>query len=166
LDLWAREALERSLKAFGGTLLFVSHDRYFLNRVADHLLVIGPDRSHAIEGNYETYLYLAKQRRAVVHEQSPQPHQTPSAATAKKRPQSPKTPGRRKRKFSYRKVEDIEAEIAERETRIEELHAALASPEVARDGKRIKQAAAELEQHQQALLTLYEHWEEATELNG
>ena len=44
LDLWARDALERSLTAFKGTVLFVSHDRFFVNRVADHLLVVEPGR--------------------------------------------------------------------------------------------------------------------------
>ncbi len=164
LDLWARESLERSLKAFNGTLLFVSHDRYFLNRVADHILVIGPDRCYVIEGNYETYLYLAKQRLAADDGTSSETSEAP--ATTKKRPQSDKKSARRRRKFPYRKVEDIEAEIAEREARIDELHAALADPAVARDGKRIKQATAELKEQQQTLTTLYEHWEEAEELNG
>lgn len=164
LDLWARESLEQSLKAFNGTLLFVSHDRYFLNRVADHILVIGPDRCYVIEGNYETYLYLAKQRQAADNGPSSETSETPAAA--KKRSQSDKKPARRKRKFPYRKVEDIENEIAEREARIDELHAALANPEVARDGQRIKHATAELKEQQQTLTTLYEHWEEAEELNG
>ena len=44
LDLWARDALETALTHFDGTVLFVSHDRYFVNRVADHLLMIEPDR--------------------------------------------------------------------------------------------------------------------------
>jgi hypothetical protein len=63
-------------------------------------------------------------------------------------------------------VEDIEAEIQERETRIEGLHAALASPEVLRDGERVRQTTSELQEQQQALATLYEHWEEAAELNA
>ena len=96
---------------------------------------------------------------------SPQPSEAPASAGERKRSQDKKS-ARRKRKFPYRKVEDIEAEIAEREMRIDELHAALASPEVARDVKRIKRATAELAEHQQALPTLYEHWEEAAELNG
>ena len=42
LDLWSRGALEASLRKFDGTVLFVSHDRYFLNQVADHLLIVEP----------------------------------------------------------------------------------------------------------------------------
>ena len=58
LDLWARDSLERCLKQFDGTILFVSHDRYFLNRVVDHLLVVEANRFRIIEGNYDTYLNL------------------------------------------------------------------------------------------------------------
>ena len=58
LDLWARDALEQALREFDGTVLFVSHDRYFVNRVADHLLVVEPGRVRVIEGNYETYHLL------------------------------------------------------------------------------------------------------------
>ena len=54
LDLWAREALEKALLKFDGTVLFVSHDRYFVNRVADHLLVIEPGRVRIVEGNYDS----------------------------------------------------------------------------------------------------------------
>ena len=165
LDLWARESLEKSLKTFNGTILFVSHDRYFLNRVADHLLVVEPGRFRVIEGNYETYLHLVKQGLAAgdrwqLHGRSQDPDGN------KKRSPRKKETVRRKRKFPYRKVEDIEAEIAERETRIEELHAALARPEVLRDGERVKQTTSELQQQQQTLATLYEHWDEAAERNA
>ena len=63
-------------------------------------------------------------------------------------------------------VVDIEAEIAEREERVEQLHAALIDPEVLRSGDRVRETTAELEQQQERLAALYEHWEEASELNG
>ena len=56
LDLWARSALEKALKNFGGTVLFISHDRYFVDRTADHLLIIQPNaRFLVLEGNYTTF---------------------------------------------------------------------------------------------------------------
>ena len=64
LDLWAREALEQALVAFDGTVLFVSHDRYFVNRVADHLIVFEPDRVRVIEGNYEAYQLFLQSKAA------------------------------------------------------------------------------------------------------
>jgi ATP-binding cassette subfamily F protein 3 len=165
LDLWAREALEKAVNRFDGTVPFVSHDRYFLNRVADHLLIVEPHRFRVIEGNYETYLYLAKQGLAAGERWTVE---SPGAAPAEPKKSSPSEAksGRRKRKFAYRKSADIEAEIAEREARIEQLHADLADPQVLRDGNRVKEVKAELDAQQAALPALYEHWEEAAEMNG
>jgi ATP-binding cassette subfamily F protein 3 len=160
LDLWACDSLERSLNAFEGTLLFVSHDRYFINRVADHLLVVEPDRFRVVEGNYDTYQF-SRQQDAAREAEKP----SPSAAKASSKPGREK-PAKARRRFPYRKVAEIEAEIFEREGRIKALHAALATPEVLRDGRRVKEAQADLEQQQSALRSLYEHWEEASELNS
>ncbi len=163
LDLWARDALESALKEFEGSVLFVSHDRYFLNQVADHLLVVEPGRFRVIEGNYETYLHLVK--RGLAGEGSGAKLKTKETQVTPERVDTRPAKVKRKRKFPYRKVPEIEAEIAEREGRIEALHLALASPEVLRDGEKVKQAKAELETHELELPRLYEHWEEASELN-
>ncbi|MDR2170354.1 MAG: ABC-F family ATP-binding cassette domain-containing protein [Planctomycetaceae bacterium] len=56
LDIWARSGLERAICEFEGTVLFISHDRYFVDRVADHLLIIQPDgKFKTLEGNYSTF---------------------------------------------------------------------------------------------------------------
>ena len=62
LDIWSCEALERSIREFEGTVLVVSHDRYFLNQVADRLIVLGADRARVIEGDYETYQNLSSSK--------------------------------------------------------------------------------------------------------
>jgi ATP-binding cassette subfamily F protein 3 len=59
LDLWARAGLEKAIRDFEGTVLFISHDRYFVDRVADHLLIIQPDaRFKTLEGNYSTFRHM------------------------------------------------------------------------------------------------------------
>ena len=166
LDLWAREALEKAIRQFEGTVLFVSHDRYFLNRVADHLLVVEPARFRVIEGNYNTYLHLVRQGLALGDRRGVEEKAAGSETAESARLRDDRKAGRRKRKFPYRKVADIEAEIAQREARIQELHAALSDPQVLRDGQQVRQIKAELEEQQAALPQLYEHWEEAAELNG
>ena len=168
LDLWARASLEKSLKAFDGTVIFVSHDRYFLNQVADHLLVVEPGRFRVVEGNYDFYKHLvgaglAKGEAESNRSQPAKPQAAISRTVNDARNEAPK---KRKRKFPYRKVPDIEAEILDRETRIEELHELLATPDVLRDGDRVKEIKAEVEEQQTTLATLYEHWEEAVELNA
>lgn len=161
LDLWARDALERALLEFNGTVLFVSHDRYFLNRVADHLLVVEPGKFRVIEGNYDFYLHLVREGLAgakAASQSSPQPVQA-----AKKPP--PTKSGKPKRRFPYRKVAELETEIFEREARIKELHQALLDPDVLRSGQRVRDISTELAEQKATLATLYEHWEEAAELN-
>ncbi len=167
LDLWARGALEQALHEFNGTVLFVSHDRYFLNRVADHLLVVEPGRFRVIEGNYDTYAHLVRQGLAADHRTGRVESVAVKAGSGADKPAaSEDKPARRKRKFSYRKAPEIEAEIHEREERVATLHLTLATPEVLRDGSRVRQIKIELDDQQQALARLYEHWEEAVELNS
>ncbi len=168
LDLWARDSLERSIAEFDGTVLLVSHDRYFLNRVIDHLLIVERDRFRIIVGNYDAYLHLVARGLAAGEAKV-------GAATADKttgdgggsKSQAPPDgkPAKRKRKFPYRKVPDLERDILEQESRLEELNAAYADPQTHRDGTRVKQVKADIAAVQDALRSLYEHWEEAVELN-
>ena len=174
LDLWARDALERALTAFDGTVLFVSHDRYFVNRVADHLLIVEPDRVRVIEGNYAAYQLLLGSKAAEKAEEAGELSRTgpqksrPSAEKAnrgEKPGNSAAKPGQRKRRFPFRKLDDIESDIFKRETRLAELHQELGQEENYRDGNRIRRIKDEIAEQQESLQTLYDHWEEASELN-
>jgi len=163
LDLWAREALERALRDFTGTVLFVSHDRYFLNRVADHLLVVEPDRIRVVEGNYDEYLNLQRTHG----DNRPPAAAADKAAKPKGSPQSAKSreETKPKRRFPYRKVADLESEIFDHESKLESLQAELTEPDVLRDGDKVRAIQADIETVKAALTQLYAHWEEATELN-
>jgi ATP-binding cassette subfamily F protein 3 len=165
LDLWARDSLEKALKGFDGTVIFVSHDRYFLNQVADKLLIVQPDRFRVIDGNYDTYLHLVKQGFAQDARASVAAEKERSQRTASQTQQQKEKESRRKRKFPYRKPGDIEIEIHEREARKETLLAAYSQPDVLRDGQRVKQIQTELTELDETLGRLYEHWEEALEMN-
>jgi len=165
LDLWARGALEKALCDFDGSVLFVSHDRYFLNQVATKLLIVEPGRFRVIDGNYDTYLHFLKQGLA-------RDARAGVSASAGSKPASGALPvdsrptkERRKRKYPYRKAAEIEQEIATRESRILEIHELFGDAEVLRDGAKVKELKVELDQHQITLPSLYEHWEEATEMN-
>jgi len=172
LDLWARDALERSLREFEGTVLMVSHDRYFLNRVADHLLVVEPGRFRVIEGNYDTYLHFVSRGLAgggaaqnTTNDKNGKPNRgSDEDSTGPKKSRADKQ-ARPKRRFPYRKVADLEQEIFERETRLAEAQAEMLLPEVLRDGRKVREVQERIATDQAALATLYEHWEEATELN-
>ena len=163
LDLWARDALERALSEFDGTVLLVTHDRYFVNRVADRLLVIEPERVRIIEGNYDTYVgQVANLSTKTAGQVANLSHD--AAGKVGSVPHNAEKPTRARR-FPYRKVADLENEIFERETGLYELQCQLAEPSVLRDGQRVRDIKAQIQQEQAAIQTLYEHWEEAAELN-
>ncbi len=161
LDLWARDAIEEAIREFGGTVMLVSHDRFLLNRVVDHLLIFEGGRVSTVEGNYDTYLHFQQSQRGAATtsaQQTTKQAKPPGAGT-----NSPRAP---KRKFPYRKVKDIEQDVERHEQEIEQLHVMLTDPEVLRDGDRVKQAMEKLQQSEATLAQLIEHWEEAIELNG
>ena len=202
LDLWARDALEQALTAFDGTVLFVSHDRYFVNRVADHLIIFEPGGVRVIEGNYEAY-QLFLQSKAAAPRAKPQPAacgegksrarrrrtqakqhaqgacqagagagirqgNAPATSEDRRRQNGGETgtaQRNKKRRFPYRKLSDIEGEIFQRESRIEQLNEELADQATFRDGGRVRAIKQELADQQSALKKLYEHWEEASEMN-
>ena len=171
LDLWARESLEKSLREFDGTMLVVSHDRYFLNQVVDHLLVVQQDRFHVIQGNYTTYQTLeqaglAQEARDQLgnNKSSGKPGSGPGKNTTKQKAKS-ESNQKKKRQFPYRKVSELEQDVAQCESRIEELFKLLSEEETLRDGELIKKYNQELEQNQALLENLYAHLEESLDLN-
>jgi ATP-binding cassette subfamily F protein 3 len=93
LDLDSKDVLLEALEDFGGTLIFVSHDRYFVDKLASKVIEIGNGQALVYPGNYEEWLWSRKQREAVEGQTPPPPSpgqvpassrgQTPTAATAK-----------------------------------------------------------------------------------
>lgn len=162
LDIWSCEALERSILEFEGTVLVVSHDRYFLNQVADRLIVVADGRARVIEGDYETYQRLAKQESDLAAAKA-------AASSSSNGPSSKKledSPTKRKRKFPYRKSADLEREIAEAEAELASLEDALGQPETWKDADRARSTQARYDQLKESLASLYAHWEEAMEFNS
>ncbi len=177
LDLWACEALEEALLQFEGTCIVVSHDRYFLNRVIDLMVVLdGNGNSQVIHGNYDTYELMRAQQEAARAEAAGRKKEAGRVAVNNRPADGSSTqevlagtgqrPAKRKRKFPYRKASDLEEEIAALEQELADLEAQLASPELYRDGEKVKQTTRSFEETKASLQRLYEHWEEAIELNG
>jgi ATP-binding cassette, subfamily F, member 3 len=167
LDLWARDALEEALKEYDGTILFVSHDRWFVDRVATRVLVHEQreDRWRYHEGNYSDYVAFRDAVRNEAAAAKSARAQKSNGQAAKTASSDDDTPEQRRRRFKYRKVEDIEAEIAEREETIDRLEAEMADPRIHRDANRIREIKEEYDTTKARIADLYEHWEEAMELN-
>jgi ATP-binding cassette subfamily F protein 3 len=111
LDIPAREALETALNAYPGSVLLVSHDRYFLDRIISRLLYLRDGVCEAYPGNYSEYqAHLAAQQAAEV----PQAASVPHIPEKKARPKLPRSrpPRRRKPDVIEREIGALEAELA------------------------------------------------------
>lgn len=158
LDSSSREKLENTLKEYGGTLLIISHDRYFINKLADRVLVMTPDGVTEYLGNYDYYLERtkseigeAKAEKAAVNKEKPQ-----NDYFLQKQRQSEE----RKRKTRLSKAE---AEIERLDEEIEKTQALLSSEEVAADYEKLIELTNKLEQLQQEQEEQYLIWEELSE---
>jgi ATP-binding cassette subfamily F protein 3 len=115
-----------------------------------------------IHGNYDTY----ERMRALQEESAPQQAVGRRRSAGGGRQEAVGSQKqKRKRKFPYRKVEDLEADIAAAETTLRVLEERLASPDLYRDGDKVKETTKAFAETKAKLQQLYEHWEEAVELN-
>jgi ATP-binding cassette subfamily F protein 3 len=150
LDLDSKDVLLEALEDFGGTLIFVSHDRYFVDKLATKVVEIGHGQAQLYPGTYEEFLWSRKQREeraaAAVETVSPKPAKTAAAAkqtsSVKETSTTPATVSYEERKrldaearrakkaadSRRKRIEELEARIAEREQAIKEIEASMSSP--------------------------------------
>jgi ATP-binding cassette subfamily F protein 3 len=117
-----------------------------------------------VYGNYDTYELLRANREAAGMYKKEKPSQ--AATTQREETLSANTKAKRKRKYPYRKAELVEADIAKLESHLKALEEALTTPDIYRDADKVRTTMNEIEASKAKLPQLYEHWEEAMELNG
>jgi ATP-binding cassette, subfamily F, member 3 len=175
LDIPSREALEEALDAYDGTILTISHDRYFLDRVATQILALdGEGHAEHYEGDYTEFHdwkaarraaeSAAKSEREVAAAARPAANAEPAAARAPQ--QSKKSRGgkdSKKKGARSRDSQAVEADIAEFEKRLAALGEEMSTPAAARDAARLARLNDEYAKTEQRLRELYEEWERAAE---
>ncbi len=182
LDIMSKEILEDALNAYTGTVLYVSHDRYFINRTASRILDLNKCVLTNYLGNYDYYLEKKEEQLARIDAQStarktgPNIHtgQTTSSDNAldggKQRAESDTkldwkaqkelSAARRKRENDLKKCEE---QIESLETRNEEIAKIMCEPDVCTDVARLQELSREKEENEQELEMLYEKWDELSE---
>jgi ATP-binding cassette subfamily F protein 3 len=161
LDIPSREALEEALDAYQGTIITISHDRYFLDRVATQILALdGAGRAEHYDGDYTEYHdWKAASKRAPVQEE---PVAQVKVKETIARPKTKPVGGKGAKKKPARDSQAIETEIGEAEKRLTEISEQLSQPEVARDATRLKALNEEYKSADARLRQLYEEWEQSS----
>ncbi|WP_135554893.1 ABC-F family ATP-binding cassette domain-containing protein [Paenibacillus cymbidii] len=159
LDLYSKEVLEASLIDYEGTLLFISHDRYFLNKMAERVLEQSADGIVSYLGNYDDYkeklAELEAARAAAAAERKP------AAAQSADKPNDYESDKQSKReeRSRQRKLEQLEQDIHRLESEVGDLEAQLAQPDVFNDYVLVQQKNAAIEERKAALEQMYGEWE-------
>lgn len=157
LDLNARESLEEALRNFEGTLLFVSHDRYFIENIAGGIIEIADKTLTAYPCGYGAYTALKRGEQEKKQEQ--QKAETESQRAAKQSASYRSRADRAEEAKKKQKLKETEREIAQTEEEIAALNAEIAKPEIAADYKLLGEKCALLDALNQKLEALYESYE-------
>ena len=168
MDIIGKEALEEMLKDFPGSVLFVSHDRYFVNQIADSLLVFEEDKVTYLPYRYDEYVerkngtYAASVDQAIYAARE-------AAAKAVKVAEVPENAPVQKGKESYefgkersrleKKLKKLEEQISKLEITIEEKKEELLLPEYASAYTKLEEISAEIEEKEMELLDVMEEWD-------
>ena len=159
LDMDSREVLEHALDDFDGTLLAVSHDRYFINRVANRVIEMSAEGVSEYLGNYDDY--LEKKRAALLPEEAVSDGLTQTQRDKLKRKE-------RLARESRRQLEDrvraAEAEIARTEAEVAHLEAEMAAPDAWQDPEAGRALTESHARAKETLDALYDEWAELAEL--
>jgi ATP-binding cassette subfamily F protein 3 len=153
LDIASREVLENALEEFGGALLVVSHDRYFLNKVVSRIYAFEDGGLKEYLGSYS--YYEEKKREQTEKEK----RKSEAAKQEKKRRNSARKP---KPKVKKRNLFQIEKDISEAEQKIEEIDYLVSTEEVYTDWQKLLELNKEKEELSKRLHELYAEWEDSS----
>ena len=181
LDIDSKEVLLDALVAYGGTLIFVSHDRYFVEKLATKIIDVGDGKATLYPGSYEAFLWSKRERELPEHKaqapspgsQAPKP--TPPAAGPKPQAPGPKPQAptyeerkrdsaeKRKRERAFKalkdRVSEIEARIADREKAIKDVEQTMSAPDFYQDHEKSKPILAKHQELMWEVGELLGQWE-------
>ncbi len=177
LDIASCETLEAALNEYGGTIITVSHDRYFLDRIATQILYFGQQGAQFFDGSYSEF--YEEHHRALAAEQARLAEAQRAERDAARKPVAPqvtsKTSGKAASKASSKtgktnksrqqgpRPAEIEAMIQATEAEMQALTATMSTEEVARDHLRLAALAERYQTLEGRLQELYQSWEQTLE---
>lgn len=169
LDIMSKEILEDALNGYEGTILYVSHDRYFINRTAHRILDLTEGQFISYVGNYDYYLEKHDTVMAAIEANAPQNADADSAVAAKAAESEVKLDWKAQKEEQARlrkKENDLkkcEEKIAELEARISEIDTEMSDPAIGTQVAKLQELTKEQTSCQEQLEKLYEQWEELAE---
>ncbi|MBF2674850.1 ATP-binding cassette domain-containing protein [Listeria marthii] len=167
LDIESKEVLEAALIDFEGTILFVSHDRYFINRIASKIVELAPEKATVFLGDYDYYqekLAEAKElARLDAEDRRKKGEQVEATASVRKLNYQEEKEQQKLLRQRKRKLEEVEQAMEETDEKIAELELQLTKPEVFQDHEKALEITQELDAVKADGEKLMEEWETISE---
>ncbi len=154
LDINSKEILEQAIQCYTGTVLYISHDRYFINSTATKIVELNKDKATIYLGNYDYYTEKLKENEIVKIEE------VKSIETETKLDWKKQKEIQAQQRKKDNRIKKIEKEIEETENKIDELDNLLATEEVYTNSMRSREIYEEKESLEEKLMELYEKFEE------
>ncbi|MBP1039821.1 ABC-F family ATP-binding cassette domain-containing protein [Vagococcus sp. BWB3-3] len=161
LDIDSKEVLEHALIEFNGTILFVSHDRYFINRIATKIVELSATGSKLYLGDYDYYLEKKLEEAELAALQAAESNnlsKTAELATSRNQFQQSKDEQRAIRSLT-RKIEQLESQLLTIESQIETIQVDMSNPDYFEDHQKLLTLQRQLNELEQEQETLLEEWE-------
>lgn len=169
LDIMSKEILEDALNGYEGTILYVSHDRYFINRTAHRILDLTEGQFVNYVGNYDYYLEKHDTVMAAIEASTPQSADADNTVAAKVAESEVKLDWKAQKEEQARlrkKENDLkkcEEQIARLEARVSEIDTEMSDPAIGTQVAKLQELTKEQTACQEQLEKLYEQWEELAE---
>ncbi len=159
LDISSKEILEQALKSYEGTVLYISHDRYFINATAGKIIEMQKDKAVTYNGSYDYYL----EKKAALKETKTA---EVTAETENKLDWKKQKEMQSQQRKHENAIKRLSQKIEETENKIDELTALLETEEICTDFVRSQEIYGEKETLEEKLMELYEEWEELNQDNA
>ncbi|AQX56312.1 ribosomal protection-like ABC-F family protein [Priestia flexa] len=160
LDLDSKQVLENALISYPGTLLFVSHDRYFINRVTNKVIELSAEGTTEFLGDYDYYVEKKAEMAERKELEAANMAQELSVGKSDKTSYIQDKEQKKLLRQRKRRIEEIEERIAEVEAKLEQNEELLCDPVIYQDHEKSQLLNNENQTFQQELSTLMEEWEE------
>jgi ATP-binding cassette subfamily F protein 3 len=165
LDITAREALEEALGNYDGTLLLISHDRYFLDKLVSRVIELKDGCLDEYSGNYSYYLWKRDQEPVKQEQKTRDAEPRERGASSRKTREQKRLEAQSRQQVSRERnrllkiIDKIEKDIEDSESQFREMETKLAEPETYRDGTDIARLNKDYAELKQRIEGLYESWE-------
>ena len=150
MDIVGKETLENLLKAYTGTLIVVSHDRYFINKIADSLLIFENDEVKFFDGTYQEYMQIRKGNEK----------EDEKNVNIKEKKTNNQYLENKERNRVQGKIKRLEKEIEEREAKVERLHEEMSSEEICTSYVKLAELQSQVDELEKEIEEKMDLWQE------